>query len=141
MPDPILGGRPLKFKSSQELQRAINKYFKDCDNDKEPYTITGLAMALGTYLDVLRDYQSGMYDDQDNDKEYKGFSSAIKAAKTKIANYCERNTQKGNIPAAAGIFFAKNYGFTDKTEVDMHVSGSVSLSGLANESETDKDKG
>lgn len=137
MPDPILGGRPLKFKDSGTLQRAINKYFKDCDNDKEPYTITGLAMALDTYLDVLRDYQSGMYDDQDTG-EFKGFSSAIKAAKTKIANYCERNTQKGNIPAAAGIFFAKNYGFTDKTEVDMHVSGSISLSGIAGESESDK---
>lgn len=56
------GGRPLKFKTEADLKKAIDKYFKDCDSrtvtvikygkkiklpNPKPYTMTGLAMAIG----------------------------------------------------------------------------------------------
>jgi hypothetical protein len=102
--------------------------------NNEPYTITGLAMALDTFMDVLDDYQAGIYDDVDI------FSKSIKAAKLKVANYCENNTTKGKIAPAVGIFLMKNHGFTDKSEIDLKHSGSVSLSSLANEAKPDVNK-
>ena len=36
------GGRPNKITEKKELQEKIDKYFKECDNKSEPYTITGL---------------------------------------------------------------------------------------------------
>ena len=62
------GGRPLKYKTVEELQTAIDAYFKDCEGtilrdkeghpcldkfgnpiilDSKPPTVTGLALALG----------------------------------------------------------------------------------------------
>ncbi|QSE43410.1 hypothetical protein JXX30_11915 [Rhodococcus erythropolis] len=78
------GGRPLKFKSVEELSQKIGAYFGNCDShlstrsifvkrvdgtqyveqeqyftDREPYTVNGLAYALETTRDVLNDYESG----------------------------------------------------------------------------------
>ena len=40
-------GRPLKFESPEEMQKFIDIYFKECDDNDEYYTITGLTLALG----------------------------------------------------------------------------------------------
>ena len=39
-------GRPNKITGDKELQEKIDKYFKECDIKNEPYTITGLCIAL-----------------------------------------------------------------------------------------------
>jgi len=39
----MAGGRPPKFESVDSLQKQIYVYFAKCDQDDEPYTITGLA--------------------------------------------------------------------------------------------------
>jgi hypothetical protein len=80
-----------------------------------PYTITGLALALGTTRDLLIDYE-------DKDE----FSDTIKEAKAKCHNYAERKLFEAN--ATGPIFNLKNnYGWKDKTEVDNTVTG-VNLS-------------
>lgn len=111
-----MAGRPLKFQTVEELQTAIDAYFKSVEGvfylDKdgvkvcEPLTITGLALALDTTRQVLMDYQ-----------ERDEYTDTIKKAKTRIENYAERRIFTTN-PTGA-IFALKNYGWKDKQEVDQ----------------------
>ncbi|AZI61849.1 DNA-packaging protein [Rhodococcus qingshengii] len=144
------GGRPLKFKSVEELSQKIEAYFGNCDShlstrsifvkrvdgtqyveqeqyftDREPYTVNGLAYALETTRDVLNDYESGMHDLKAEDVDESGatFSSTVKGAKRRIAADVERRLMKGETPAAAGIFWLKNNdGWRDRHDYD-HTSG------------------
>ena len=47
IPEKRKVGRPVKYKKAEQMQKKIDKYFADCDKKYEPYTVTGLAMALG----------------------------------------------------------------------------------------------
>jgi hypothetical protein len=95
------GGRPLKFKTVAELQKKIDKFFKECDIKSDPYTITGLALALDTTRETLMDYQ-----------EREEYSDAIKKAKLRCQNYAERMLYK--IRPTGPIFALKNYGWKDE---------------------------
>lgn len=125
------GGRPLKFKTVDELVVKIEEYFNSCDSrmmkavdklgrpieipDPRPYTITGLAMALDTTRDVILDYESGKYDDSDKTiEENKKFSYTINKAKLKIHNYVEESLWTPKI--ATGIIFnlKNNWNWEDK---------------------------
>lgn len=106
--------RPMKFKSAEELQEKINAYFARCEEEEEPLTITGLALALDTTRETLMDYE-----------EKEEYSDAIKTAKLKIEHAYElRNIKRGN---AGDIFALKNFGWKDKTESDIKLGGSVNL--------------
>ena len=48
-------GRPLKYESVEELQKLIDDYFTNTPFDE--WTITGLALALGTYRQTLINYE------------------------------------------------------------------------------------
>lgn len=113
-----MAGRPLKFKSVEELQNAIDSYFLSCEDlEKEgfyikPLTITSLAVFLDTSRETLLNYEEK--------DEYFG---TIKKAKEKIHAWTEeqlyRNTQ------VTGVIFnlKNNYGWKDKTETDMTTNG------------------
>lgn len=122
-------GRPLKFKSAQELQDKIDEYFLDCDSkvmktilDKnkniiatitKPYTITGLAYFLETTRELLVDY---------GNKEE--FSDTIKDAKMKIqADYEERALSMTSHPIFSMFTLKNNFGWKDKTETDLTTDG------------------
>ena len=77
------GGRPLKYETVEELDEAINKYFAERDMLDEPYTITGLALALDVDRRTLTNYS--------NKEE---FFSTIKRAKLKVENYLEKRLIK-----------------------------------------------
>ena len=101
-------GRPPKWNTPEELQKEIDAYFEKCEATKEPLTITGLALALDTYRDVLMDYQ--------NKDE---FSNTIKRAKLRIENaYEKRLIVNGR---AGDIFALKNFGWKDKQEIEADV--------------------
>lgn len=150
------GGRPLKFKSPEEIQKMIDAYFADCDphpekfvihewhtkkkkrknekgiqeeyeandyskppktrtewriSDPKPYTITGLAMALGTSRETLINYEK-------RDE----FFDTIKAAKIRVEQYWELQLLGNH--ATGPIFNLKNnYGWKDKTEQDITTDG------------------
>lgn len=125
-------GRPLKYKSAEEMQRLIDKYFEDCDNniiktyDEEgnevykhrprPYTITGLALSLGLTRQDLLNYQGK--------REYQ---DTIKKAKQRCENYAEEQLfRQGNV---AGVIFnlKNNYGYKDKQDVEAEVSQSIKV--------------
>ena len=109
-------GRPLKFASVKELQEKIDAYFAQTPPTQQ--TITGLALALDTYRDVLMDYQSGKYDDKGkSDNDNRDFSNTIKRAKTRIENAYELSLRTRG--SAGDIFGLKNFGWKDKTESEI----------------------
>jgi len=95
-------GHPLKFSSPAQLKTLAQKYFNRCTKLKIPITICDLALALGTYRDVLIDYEV-KYGDE--------FANVIKWAKTVTQAYAERRVFGPN-PTGA-IFVLKNYGWKD----------------------------
>jgi hypothetical protein len=105
-------GRPLKFKSAQEMQEIGDKYFAQRAAESLPFTITGLAIALGTTRESLCEYE-----------ERPGFVDTIKGLKARCQDFAETKLF-GNNPTGS-IFWLKNYGWKDKQEVE--ISGNLGL--------------
>lgn len=119
-----MAGRPLKFKSIQELQERIDSYFDECDKTiikriknksgdliyevTKPYTITGLAEYLETNRETLCNYE-----------EKEEYFDTIKNAKAKIeACYEERALLGDNNPVVSIFTLKNNFGWKDKSEVE-----------------------
>ena len=118
-------GRPMKFESVEKMQNAIDNYFMDCDDNGKPYTVSGLAYALGTNRQTLINYE---------DKEE--FFDTIKRAKAKIECYNEEMLYNKNIPTTGVIFNLKNnYGWKDRQEIDANLSYEDSLKKVVDEDE------
>ncbi len=111
--------RPVKFDTSEKMQEAIDAYFYSCDNAQagytkdgeviigKPYTISGLARALGMCRQSMYNYEG---------KEE--FLDTIKDARLRCEEFAETQLYIGGSPSGA-IFALKNFGWTDKQEVDM----------------------
>lgn len=52
------GGRPLKFKTPEELEAKIEAYYEWAKENKKHITVTGLAWFLDTNRQTLLDYES-----------------------------------------------------------------------------------
>lgn len=97
----------LKYKTQEQLQKGIDKYFKDCDKEKKPYTMSGLAYSLGIDRITLINYGK---------KDL--FFTQIKNAKAKVQAQLEENALSGKSNAVFTIFNLKNnYGWTDNVEI------------------------
>jgi hypothetical protein len=95
-------GRPLLFKTPEELDKKIKAFFEseECD-----YTITGLAIHLECDRETLLNYEK-------KDE----FFGTIRQAKLKIENaYEKRLITRGN---SGDIFALKNFGWVDKMETE-----------------------
>ena len=113
------GGRPLKFKTPEELQEKIDKYYEWAKDNKKHITITGLAWFLDTNRQTLLNYEndsSDLYKNIDDDVKVK-FIDTIKRAKARIEMECEEGLYNKN--SVVGTIFAlkNNYGYVDKQEV------------------------
>ena len=108
------GGRPPKYKTKEEIQAKIDNYFKQCDMDNEPYTVTGLGLALDMSRQDLINYS--------NKEE---FFDTIKKAKLKVEEYLEKRLIKDS--SCTGIIFnlKNNYDRRDKQEIEH--SGNLKL--------------
>lgn len=115
------GKNNLKFKSLEELQTKIDAYFDSCyeidENGKkiqiEPFTITGLALALDTSREVLMDIQNRVSEGYSEE-----FSDAVIRAKLRCHNYAEK--QLFTAKSAQGAIFAlKNYGWKDTSNIEV----------------------
>jgi hypothetical protein len=101
-------GKPLKFKTVEELQEKIDAYFASCDEENEPITITGLALALDTSRETLCNYE-----------EKEDYFDTIKKAKLKVENaYEKRLVRRGN---GGDVFALKNFGWKDTKELDGNI--------------------
>lgn len=156
-------GRPPKWKTVEELQTLIDRYFLSClspvmetvknpeyDPEKdavandgvpkyierqktnaigdlvytqhEPYTITGLGLAVGASRDTLLNYENELLVSFDEDLR-KEFACAIKEAKQRVENYLEKYMHNGKNQTTA-IFIAKNnFGWVDRHETDLTTKG------------------
>jgi hypothetical protein len=106
------GGRPPIFKSVEELQEKIDAYKEYLETSGKPPTIAGLAYYTGIDRQTLYNY-----------KEKDEFFGTIKKFVNWIlSTYEEQAVEKGN---AGIIFLMKNYGYTDKQQVET--TGEVTL--------------
>lgn len=100
-------GRPPKYTSSEEMQKVIDAYFKKCDEEKRPYTITGLALALDMDRRSIVNY---------GDKDE--FFLTVKKARLKVEAFLEEALHSGS-PAGLIFNLKNNFGWKDKTEVEQ----------------------
>lgn len=125
------GGRPPKFKTPEELQTAIDKYFKDCEGIKaldengnpittkygylykvepKPLTMSGLAIAIG-FLD-----RSALL----NYGEKEEFYHTVRAARAKIEQYAESRLFDKDGANGAKFSLANNFkAWKEKQEVEL----------------------
>lgn len=142
--DKNVGGRPLKFKTPEELQKKINAYFRKCDPhiatvkileypkkkdkrgnivpdlDAEPQIvkrkiITEQQPYLITGLALhLGTSRETLLDYQERD----GFSDAIKEAKLKCESFAEGNLYSGRNVTGSIFNLKNNYGWKDTKQLD-----------------------
>ena len=99
------GGRPVLYETPEQLEKLINEYFEQCEVRERPPTIAGLAYCLGVDRQTIYNYEK---------KE--PFFGTIKRARDRIImNIEEELICRGN---SGTIFLAKNYGYTDKQELE-----------------------
>ena len=101
-------GRPRKYERVEDMEEAIEKYFAKQDKNGMPYTVSGLALALGMTRETLLRYE-----------ENNIFSDTIKRAKQKIEEYVETRLFVSGI--ATGVIFnlKNNFGWKDKQEIEQ----------------------
>ena len=101
-------GRPLKFKTIEELEQLISDYHTHLKNNLDEIPdIEGLAYFLDTTRKTLLDYE--------NKPE---FSYTIKKAKDFIAFKKKQLALKGKIPTGTFCFdFKNNHGYKDQQEI------------------------
>lgn len=124
----MAGGRPAKFETPEEMQLLIDEYFKECTPEiviidgiavkdksgnvvwKMNYpTITGVSLKLGF------ESRQSFYDYE----KKKEFTYTIKRARLRIENSYEQSLRDRG--GAGDIFGLKNFGWSDKHEVETTI--------------------
>ena len=123
------GGRPPKYTNPEELERVIEEYFDYCDNrtkkvwiektqteamisDPAPYTMSGLARALGLSRQGLIEYAA---------KDM--FSDAIKEARERVHEDVETRLMEGKAQTGAIFNLKNNFSWKDQAEIDHKNNG------------------
>lgn len=135
-------GRPKKFNKSEEMQKKINDYFESCfkedlkyNADKgyyepkkdykgniikyqfKPFTITGLANALGITRETLLRYE-----------EDKKFSDTVRKAKQKVEEYVEERLFDRDGVNGAKFNLINNFNnWSDKQEFNTSNTNKVQI--------------
>lgn len=127
--------RPLKYKTAEELQEAVDAYFEECKGevvvDEEgkpmlnrwgkpvvigckPPTVTGLALALGfAGRQALLNYQGR-----------KAFKDTITRAKSRCEAYAEARLYDRDGAMGAKFSLANNFkGWSEKPESEQETQG------------------
>jgi len=129
---PIGNQNAKKYKDEKELSILIDKYFKDCDDNDKPYTMSGLAYALDIDRTTLINYG-----------EDKLFSTLIKKAKNRVQAQLEENALTGKGNSTFTIFNLKNnYGWKDSIDakVETNVDNITPLINMLMNTTDDKDE-
>jgi hypothetical protein len=130
MADKNKSGRPCKFKSANEIQVAIDEYFKACEGEilkdhdgnvifdkygepiiinSKPPTVTGLALFLG-----LKSRQAIL-----NYQDRPEFNDAITRAKMRIEEYAETRLYDKNGCNGAKFNLTNNFGWVDRQQTEL----------------------
>jgi len=115
--------KPLKFKTVEDLQTKIDKYFASCYITKvaddgstylcniRPLTISGLAVDLDTTRRTLLDYG--------NKEEY---SHILRKAKARIESFAEESLWQPKIASGIAFNLKNNFAWIDKQEIVADVT-------------------
>ncbi|EJT6169398.1 terminase small subunit [Clostridium perfringens] len=117
------GGRPLKFKSPEELQSKIDAYYEWAKENKKHITITGLAWFLDTNRQTLLRYEeedSELLKSVSEDVR-QAFRDTVKRAKARVEMEYEESLYNKNSAVGAIFTLKNNYGYVDKQEVSQKV--------------------
>ncbi len=132
-------GRPLIFKTKEEMQEKIDAYFEECKGrplvddegnvmtdkngrpiilDAKPLTITGLALALGlNSRQALLNYQGR-----------KEFNDTITRAKAKVEQYAEERLFDKDGANGAKFSLANNFeGWKEKQQIEADVNSDLTI--------------
>ena len=132
-------GRPLMFKTKEEMQEKIDAYFEECKGrplvddegnvmtdkngipiiiDSKPLTITGLALALGlNSSQALLNYQGR-----------KEFNDTITRAKAKVEQYAEERLFDKDGANGAKFSLANNFeGWKEKQQIEADVNSDLTI--------------
>ena len=110
-------GKPLQFKSVEALKKKADAYFKKCDQNEKPYTMSGLALALGCSRQTLVNYS---YKDE--------YVDTIKSYRAKIEAQLEEGLLTGRFNPTGAIFNLKNnYGWVDKQNIEADVDSNIQI--------------
>lgn len=116
------GGRPLKFKSPEELEERIQEYYEYTEERKEILSITGLAMYLDISRTTLLNYETmfdnGGYDSVSDDVKV-AFMNSIKRAKRRVEHAYEQALFNRNSAVGAIFTLKNNYKWVDKQEIEQ----------------------
>lgn len=103
-------GRPVVFKTHEDLENAIDDYFEAFSAEGRPLTVLGMCVNIGITRETLGQYAGKSVE----------FSDTIKKAKGIIEAYAEEClfTNKNT----AGIIFnlKNNFGWKDKREIGLN---------------------
>ena len=99
------GGRPKIFKNVADIEEKIKRYEYYLKTEDKPPTFAGLAYYLGIDRQTLYNYA----------KKDEYFDTIKRYRDWVVMNLEELCIIKGN---GGTIFIAKNYGYTDKQEVE-----------------------
>ncbi len=105
-------GRPPKFTNPEEFKAIADDYFAKREADSKPFTVNGLALALGLCRQSLLNYG-----------EKPEFLDAVKEIRATLEDHWE--SRLGGTNAAGTIFWLKNQGWSDKTEQTINATVSV----------------
>ena len=125
-----MAGRKRKFDTVEEMQQAIDNYFRLQDAEKKPYTVQGLCRILGfSTRQSLINYEGY------NDINDKPFLDTLKSAKLRVEENKIEGAMMGKFNAASIIFDLKNnHGHSDKQEiVTKDETDNIDLSKLTDE--------
>lgn len=117
------GGRPLKFKSPEELQAKIDAYYEWAKENKKHITITGLAWFLDTNRQTLLRYEeedSELLKSVSEDVR-QAFRDTVKRAKARVEMEYEESLYNKNSAVGAIFTLKNNYNYVDKQEVAQKV--------------------
>jgi hypothetical protein len=120
-------GRPVLYKTKEELKFIIDEYFDYCDNrlvkgydnktntefayiSPAPYTMSGLARRLGMSRETLVQY--GHKDE---------FSDTITCAREKVQEDIEIRLMETRNEKGAIFNLSNNFGWKNKTETDLNL--------------------
>lgn len=122
----MAGGRPLRFDSVEDFNKAVAAYIQKCRSDEVPLTISGLALSLDICTETLRNYE--LRDE---------FFAPVKRAKQMVEMAYE---QRLHAAASTGAIFAlKNFGWKDTQDISQTNLGAPQVIITKNYNKADKE--
>ena len=98
-----------KYSTPEQMDKAVDDYVETCRLQGKPLTMTGLALHLGFSNRNAVNYY----------KKFPEFVDSVERAKLFVENQYEMNLMKRGTSPVGSIFALKQFGWKDKTEVEV----------------------